>query len=196
MMHLLRSVLSYRERMGLAWQLVWPAIALDVVWCVVVYSIYETIPPKAELLFAILYLLGVAPWLVRRMMRRKYPRFRLLTLVDGKETTMGYTESFKVMWLLSWRTSILTLAALFTGSFFLRFLNVQLATLVPSSAEAPFLNAAGLSVVENTLALFLMPLVAPGMFAKQYEGFRVAAERITASASGSPTSSRKQTTKA
>lgn len=177
MMHLLRSVLSYRERMGLAWQLVWPAIALDVVWCVVVYSIYETIPPKAELLFAILYLLGVAPWLVRRMMRRKYPRFRLLTLVDGKETTMGYTESFKVMWLLSWRSSVLMLLALFVVSLFGRFLSVQLSTLVPSAEQAPLFNAIGLSVVENGSALFLLPLVMPGMFHKQYQGFRVSAKR-------------------
>jgi hypothetical protein len=99
------------------------------------------------------------------------------------------------MWLLSWRTSILTLGSLFAISLFLRYLNVQLATLVPSSQEAPFLNAAGLSVVENSLALFLMPFVVPGMLGKRYQGFRVAAEIVTASPSAVPTSSRRQTTK-
>ncbi|MFN7938106.1 MAG: hypothetical protein U0R19_32555 [Bryobacteraceae bacterium] len=190
-----RCPLRYAERLGLAWQLTWPAVVTDVLWSFTVYVLLEVKTQGAELMYLIPYLLLVAPWLVRRMMRRSYPGFRLKVLRDGFPAEINYTESFKVMWLLSWRTSILTLGALFGGSFFLRYLNVQLATLVPSSAEAPFLNAAGLSVVENTLALFLMPLVVPGMFAKHYEGFRVAAERITPSASGSPTSSRRQTTK-
>ncbi|MBL8231978.1 MAG: hypothetical protein JNL98_26015 [Bryobacterales bacterium] len=178
MLSIPRSVLTYRERMGLAWQLVWPAIVLDVLWCFGVYLIYETIPPKAELLFVIIYLLAVAPWLVRRMMRGKYPGFRLLTLVDGKETAMGYTESFKVMWLLSWRSSVLMLVALFVVSLFGRFLSFQLSTLVPPAEEAPLFNAIGLSIVENGAALFLVPLVMPGMFHKQYQGFRVSAKRV------------------
>jgi hypothetical protein len=177
MLQLLRCALTYRERMGLAWQLVWPAVTLDAIWCFGVYAVYETIPPKAELLFVLIYLIAVAPWLVRRMMRRKYQGFRLLTLVDGKETAMGYTESFKVMWLLSWRSSVLMLVALFVVSLFGRFLSVQLSTLVPSAEQAPLFNAIGLSVVENGAALFLLPLVMPGMFHKQYQGFRVSVKR-------------------
>lgn len=188
--------LKYRERLTLAWQLAWPAVITDLSWSFTVYVLLEIKSQGAELAYLLPYLLLVAPWLVRRMMRRSYQGFRLKTLRDGLPAEMNYTESFKVMWLLSWRTSILTLAALFAISLFGRFLNVQLAELVPSTQDAPFVNAAGLSLLENTLALFLMPLVVPGMFAKRYEGFRVAAERITAPASASPTSSRKQTTRA
>lgn len=193
---LLTCPLRYAERLTLAWQLTWPAVVTDVIWSFTVYVLLEIKQQGAELLYLIPYLLVVAPWLVRRMMRRSYPQFRLKVLRDGLPAEMNYTESFKVMWLLSWRTSILTLGTLFGVSLFGRFLNVQLASMVPSSQDAPFINAAGLSLVENTLAFFLMPFVVPGMFAKRYQGFRVGVERITAAVSGSPTSSRKQTTKA
>ncbi|MCS7023881.1 MAG: hypothetical protein NZV14_03690 [Bryobacteraceae bacterium] len=178
MLSLFRCVLTFRERMQLAWRLVWPAVVLDVIWSTVVYQIYGTIPPKAELLFVIFYLILIAPWLVRRMMRGRYAGFRLLTLVDGKEAPMGYTESFKVMWLLSWRTSVCMLLALFLLSLFGRFLSVQLSSLVPTAEEAPLFNAIGLSLLENGAALVLLPLVMPGMFHKQYQGFRVAAQRL------------------
>lgn len=190
-----RCPLTYVERLSLSWQLTWPAVVTDVVWSFTVYVLLEVRSQGAELLYLIPYLLLIAPWLVRRMMRRSYPGFGLRILRDGLPAEMDFTESFKVMWLLSWRTSVLTLATLFGVSLFLRNLNVQLASLVPSSQEAPFFNAAGLSVVENTLAFFLMPLVVPGMFAKQYQGFRVRAERITVAASAQPTASRKRTTK-
>lgn len=186
--------LTYAERLTLAWQLTWPAVVTDVTWSFLMYILLGIKSQGAELLYLFPYLLLVAPWLVRRMVVRTYPTFRLRVFRDGFPAEMNYTESFKVMWLLSWRTSILTLGALFGISLFLRYLNVQLATLVPSSQQAPFLNAAGLSLVENSLALFLMPFVVPGMFAKHYQGFRIAAETIT-SPSAAPTSSRKQTTR-
>jgi len=190
-----RCPLTYVERLTLSWQLTWPAVVTDVIWSFTVYVLLEIESQGAELLYLIPYLLLIAPWLVRRMIRRSYPGFRLKILRDGLPAEMNFTESFKVMWLLSWRTSVLTLAALFGVSLFLRHLNVQLASLVPNSQEAPFFNAAGLSIVENTLAFFLMPVIVPGMLAKQYQGFRVSAERIMAAASGRPTGSRKQTTK-
>ncbi|MBL8177953.1 MAG: hypothetical protein JNK48_24965 [Bryobacterales bacterium] len=187
--------LRYSERVALAWQLTWPAVVTDVIWSFTVYVLLEIQSQGAELLYIFPYLLLVAPWLVRRMIRKPYPAFRLKVLRDGFAAEMNYTESFKVMWLLIWRTSILTLGAIFVFSFFLRYLNVQLSSLVPRSQEAPFLNAAGLSILENTLALFLMPFVVPGMFAKRYQGFRVALDRITLSSSAPPTASRKQTRK-
>lgn len=190
-----RCPLTYVERLTLSWQLTWPAVVTDVLWSFTVYVLLELKSQGAELLYLIPYLLLVAPWLVRRMMRRVYPGFRLTIRRDGLPAEMNYTESFKVMWLLSWRTSVLTLGAIFCFSLFLRYLNVELAKLVPSSQDAPFFNAAGLSVLENGLAFFLMPLAVPGMFAKQYQGFRVGVERITAAVSGPPTASRKQTTK-
>lgn len=173
--------LTYLERMALAWQLTWPAVALDVCWSFLMYVVLGVESGGAEFAYLVPYLLFIAPYLVRRMMRRKYSGFRLKTVGDGGEIAMGYTESFKVMWLLSWRTSVLMLALLFLVSLFGRLLSVQLSTLVPSAKEAPLFNAVGLSIVENGAALILMPLVMPGMFRKQYQGFRVAAERLTGS---------------
>lgn len=174
----LRCELTFGERVSLTWQLIWPALVLDAIWSVIVYSIYGSIPPELELGFVLPYLFIIAPWLVRKMFGRKYPAFRLKTLVEGKETKMGYTESFKVMWLLSWRSSILMLAALLVVSLFGRFLSFQLSSLVPSAKDAPLFNQIGLSVLENGSSLFLIPLVMPGMFHKHYQGFRVAAERL------------------
>lgn len=181
-MSLFTCPLSYRERLGMAWQLTLPAVLTDVIWSFIVYVALDVRAQGAELFYLVPYLLFIAPWLVRRMFRRSYPGFRLKTLRGPAEIHMGYTESFKVMWLLSWRTSILTLASLFGISLFGRFLSVQLSSLVPSSQEAPFINAAGLSLLENTLALFLLPLVMPGMFHKQYQGFRVAVETVVKNA--------------
>lgn len=176
-MKLLECVLTFRERVTLAWQLTWPAVLCDFLWSFTVHVMLEVRSPGVEALYLVPYLLGIAPWLVRRMFRRAYPGFRLQTLDGGHEAPMGYTESFKVMWLLSWRTSVLMLALLLVVSLAGGLVHLQLASLVPSSTEAPFLNEVGLSIFENGAALFLMPLVMPGMFHKKYQGFRVAAVR-------------------
>ncbi|MBV6433586.1 MAG: hypothetical protein IANPNBLG_03764 [Bryobacteraceae bacterium] len=176
-MKLLECVLTFRERLMLAWQLTWPAVVCDFLWSFTVRIMIEARSPGVEALYLVPYLLGIAPWLVRRMFRLSYPGFRLRTLEDGHEIPMGYTESFKVMWLLSWRTSVLMLVALLVVSLAGGLVHLQLASLVPSSTEAPFLNEVGLSIFENGAALFLMPLVMPGMFNKKYQGFRVAAVR-------------------
>src|SRR5262249_37396707 len=156
----------YRERVGLAWQLTWPTVLVDIGMAFLLHVMLEVQTQGAELLSEIPNLLIVAPWLVRRMMRREHPGFQLKTLRDGVPVQMNYTESFTVMWLLSWRTIFPMLALLLFVSFFLRFLHVQLSTLVPSSQEAPFLNAVGVSVLESTAGVFLMPLIMPGLFHK------------------------------
>ncbi|HUQ91168.1 MAG TPA: hypothetical protein VM120_05760 [Bryobacteraceae bacterium] len=177
MVRFLQSELTWGERLGLAWQLAWPAVVLDFIWSFVVHVILDVKSTGVDALYLVPYLLVIAPWLVRRMFRRTYPNFRLKTMIHGAPAPMGYTESFKVMWLLSWRTSVLMLVLLLLVSMALGLVHVQLATLVPSTEEAPFFNTVGLSVFENGAALLLMPLVIPGMFAKRYQGFRVMAER-------------------
>jgi hypothetical protein len=179
---LLRSELTYGERLLLAWQLTWPAVVFDVFWSFVVHVLFDIRTSGVELLYLIPYLLLVAPCLVRRMVRRPYQGFRLKTLYAGGEGQMGFTESFKVMWLLSWRASVLMLGLLLVVSFFGQFIEMDLASLAPSSSESPFLSQAGVSVVENGAALLLLPLVFPGMFAKRFQGFRVIAERTVISA--------------
>jgi hypothetical protein len=170
--------LTFGERYSLAWQLTWPLTLIDIGIAFIIHVVLDIHKPGAELVSEIPNLLIIAPWIVRLMMRRSYPGFRLKTLVNGTPAEMGYTESFKVMWLLSWRTEVLMLVLLLVVSFFLRFVNVQLASLVPSTEESPFLSALGLSLVLNAAALILMPFVIPGMFSKKYQGFRIVAERI------------------
>jgi hypothetical protein len=166
--------------LSLSWQLTWPAVILDVLWSTFTNVILDLHDPSIELAFAIPYLLLVGPWLVRRMFERSYPGFTLKTLRAGAPVRMGHTEGFKLFWLLSWRVMVLMLALLLVVSFFLRFLKMNLSSMVPNAQEAPLFNAIGLTVVENAASLVLLPLVMPGMFAKRYQGFRVAAERKAA----------------
>lgn len=179
-MKLFSSVLTFSERLQLAWQLAWPAVVFDIFWSFLIHVVFNIHATGVELIYLIPYLLFVAPWLVRRMVRRRYEGFRLKTVFAEGEGEMGFSESFKAMWLLSWRTSVLMIGLLLVVSFFLQFLKVDLASLAPSSREAPFLNQAGVSIVENAAALLLMPLVLPGLFQKRFQGFRVIAERIPA----------------
>lgn len=172
-----RSELTFSERVNMTWQLVWPTVAAQFAWGFTVYVLLGVTSQNAELVFFVPYLLVIAPWLVRRMVRRRYEGFRLKTLVEGTEAPLGFTESFKVMWLLNWRTSVLILGLLLVVSFFGQFLSVQLSTLVPTAQQAPFVNSMGVSLLENAGAMILMPLVMPGMFRKRYQGFRMAVER-------------------
>jgi len=173
-----RSELGFSERVNLTWQLVWPTVAAQFAWGFTVYVMLGVTSQNAELVFFVPYLLVIAPWLVRRMMRLRYAGFRLKTLVDGVESPMAFTESFKVMWLLNWRTSVLILGLLLVVSFFGQFLSVQLSSLVPTAQQAPFVNSMGVSLLENAAAMILMPLVIPGMLRKRYQGFRVAVQRL------------------
>ena len=177
-MGLFSCPLTLGERFSLSWQLTWPLALIDIGIAFVIHVILDIHKPGAELVSEIPNLLLIAPWIVRRTMRRSHPGFRLKTLIGGVPAQMGYTESFKVMWLLSWRTEILMILLLLVVSFFLRFVNVQLASLVPSTEESPFISSLGLTLVLNSAALVLLPFVMPGMFSKRYQGFRITAERI------------------
>ncbi len=178
-MGLFSSILTYRERLGLSWRLVWPIFLLEILWDFLALVILEIRSPGIEYLPGIPTLFLISPYLVRRMMAAKHPGFRLNTLRYGVPAAMNYTESFKAMWLLMWRTQIVAMLLLLPLiSLFGQLLNVQLSTLVPK--DAPFFNAVGQSVVLNAAELFLMPLVMPGMFHKRYKGFRLTAARVEA----------------
>lgn len=178
---LIRCELTYRERLRLEWELAWPAFLIDLG---VIGFAYMIVGPKITdlyIAYALIALLTVYPFLVRRMVKLKYDGFRLKTVNDdGQEFPMGYTESFKVAWLLGWRTEILSYAALFIISPLAQLLPFQLSTMVPSTSEAPLFNIIGLSMVSVMAGLSLGPFVMPGMFSKHYQGFRLLAERVTA----------------
>lgn len=177
---LLHCDLTFRERVQFAWQLAWPVVLIDVAWSVLLYVVLGRRPTDLDGAYVVVSLLLVFPFVVRRALRMRYPGYRIGLLRDGAPADYGYTESFKVMWLLSWRTSVLFLGLLLIVSLFGRFLSVQLSSLVPKTQDAPFLNAVGVSVLENGVGLVLQPLVVPGMLSKQYKGFRLALQRITA----------------
>jgi hypothetical protein len=180
-LRLFRCSLSYREMLLLGWQLTWPAVGLDIVWSVITNVFLDMHDPALEAAFAIPYLLFLGPWLVRRMFSHPYAGFQLKTFRGGQPSVISHAEGFKIFWLLSWRVLLPMLVLLLVISFFLRFVQVELSTLVPSSKEAPLFNAVGLTLVENAAALILLPFVFPGMFAKRYQGFRVSVERKPAS---------------
>lgn len=172
-----RGVLTYREMLGLSWQLAWPAVALDTVWSLVVIGLFDADNPFLQTGSEILFLLFMGPWIVRRMFQRSYETFQLKSFRGGLPSVLGHAESFKACWLLIWRTTVATLVAGMISSAFLGLVKIPLSSLVPNSKEAPLFNAIGMSVVMNGVGLFLLPLVMPGMFAKRYQGFRLLAER-------------------
>ncbi|MBI4908470.1 MAG: hypothetical protein HY820_32925 [Acidobacteria bacterium] len=174
-----RCPLHYGEMFQLAWQLTWPAVVLDASWSIVTNVLLDMQNPALQAVFAIPYLLFIGPHLVRRIFRQEHEGFRLKAFRGNAPAELGHAEAFKVFWLLSWRVMIPMLVLLLVVSFFLRFVQVELASLVPSSKDAPLFNAIGLTLVENGAALFLLPFVMPGMFAKRFQGFRLSAERKT-----------------
>ncbi len=174
---LFRCELSYRERLRLAWELAWPLFLLDLAVIGVAYLIVGPKITDLYVAYALLALVIVNPFLVRRMAGLRYPGFRLAVLSDGAEAEMGYTESFKVAWLLGWRTEIFSYLLLFIVSPLAQLLPFQLSSLVPSTSDAPLLNIVGLSLFSVMAGLTLSPFIMPGMFSKQYQGFRFAALR-------------------
>ncbi len=183
--------LSFSERYRMAWQLTWPTLAVDFGWATLVHGLLE-IGGQAPMLFHEFFsLFLVAPFLVRRMVGLRYPGFRIKTLFADGEGRMGYSESFKVMWLLSWRTTVAAIFLLLpVVAAFLKITGLDVQSLAPSGGSET-LNQIGLSFVLNGASFVLMPLIIPGMFAKRYQGFRVAPERASAAVSA-PISSAKR----
>lgn len=181
-MNLFACDLTFSERYRMAWQVTWPTIAVDTAWAVLVHGLLQ-IEGQAPLLFHEFFsLFLVAPFLVRRMVGLKYPEFRIKTLFADGEGRMGYTESFKVMWLLSWRTTVLAMFLLLpVVAVVVKITGINLQSLAPSGGSE-LVNQIGLSLVLNSASFVLMPLVIPGMFAKRYQGFRVLPERAVAAA--------------
>lgn len=179
---LFRSELSYAERFRVAFQLAWPILLLDLSVIGLAYSIVGPKITDLYVAWALIALVVVYPFLVKRLVKLPYPGFRLKVLRDGEEAEMNYTESFKVAWLLGWRTEILSYILLFVVSPLAQLLPFQLSGMVPSTQEAPLLNLVGLSLFSVVTGLLLTPLVLPGAFSKQYQGFRFLPERVKASA--------------
>jgi hypothetical protein len=170
--------LSFRERLLFAWQIIWPLAALDFGWAVLLYLVIAKNESNLDSVYRLASFFLLAPWVVRRAFAFPYSGFRLEVLREGAPSRLDYQDSLKVMWLLSWRTAILTLAALVPLSLLLSAITDKpLAESARSLASTPFTNALALTVADLGSSFLLLPLVIPGMLRKQYRGFTLAARR-------------------
>jgi hypothetical protein len=83
---------------------------------------------------------------------------------------LDYQQSFKVMWLLAWRSIPLALLALLVVSALFRVTGLKLPQ---GSLDDPLVNAFGLSTIDTVSSLVLYPLLIPGMLKKRYRGFHL-----------------------
>ncbi|MDX1978760.1 MAG: hypothetical protein SFV51_00725 [Bryobacteraceae bacterium] len=174
---LIRCDLSFGERFALAWRLAWRIALIDVAVLSVAFLFLGTRLNDVFVAYSLIATLVVYPFVVRQVIPRRYEQFRVRVLSDGEETEMDYTQSFKVAWLLGWRSELLVYALLLVISPLAQLLPFQLSSLVPKAQEAPWTNVVGLSLLMNLAGLILWPLVMPGMLSKRYNGFHLAVDR-------------------
>jgi hypothetical protein len=180
-------MLSYRERLRFAWQLIWPSALIELGWAVfqIVAGVQST---GVDSLYYVASFFLIGPWLVRRAIRLGYPDFSLVVVGDDDRAHgMTYQESLKVFWLLGWRTAILMIAALIPLSLLVGALvKVSLADWVRSFGFSKVGNNLGLAAVDFLAGLALFPLLIPTMLRKQYRGFHLEVRRETRRVKASP----------
>jgi hypothetical protein len=180
------SELNWSERFQFAWQLTWPSLLLGIGWALSAFLLIGRIPTFLQAGYAFFDLLIVSPWLVRRAFRLQFSTYRLETVRNGMPFPIGYTESFKVMWLLAWRSSILFLPTLILIGNLFRIVGINFAEFAPSPETAPLLDQVGLALFEDAGFLLVSPLIVPGMIHKRYRDFIVRATRPGAEPVKSP----------
>jgi hypothetical protein len=167
--------LSFRERLRLAWELTWPLSLIDLAMVVVIHGAINAQGEVLDSLWALVAFFGVSPWVVRRALAQPDKTWRVEAVSRGVAAAkLTYQQSLKVMWLLSWRTIPLALAALFVFSALFKLLGVSVSGI---SAQDPLVNAAALSLVDFLTSMVLYPLLIPGMLKKRYRGFRLEVKR-------------------
>jgi hypothetical protein len=83
---------------------------------------------------------------------------------------LTYQQSLKVMWLILWRSLVLSLAALVVVSLIFRLLGVNSFGV---GEQNPLGNNLGLTAVDALTTLVFAPFIIPGMLRKRYRGFRL-----------------------
>jgi hypothetical protein len=153
----------FRERLCMAWELTWPMALIDlaVVW--VLHGMLDVAGETADSIWAVASFFTVSPWVVRRALHLKYGRWRVAP-------KLSYQHSLKVMWLLMWRTLVLSLAALLVVSLVLRAIGIGPQAF---SEQSPLVNNLGLSAADALSTLVFSPLLIPAMLRKRYRGFRL-----------------------
>lgn len=163
--------LSYRERLRMAWELTWPLALIDLAVVFVLHGMLEVEGESADSIWAMAAFFAVAPWVVRRALNLEYGSLRV-------RPKLTYQQSLKVMWLLAWRTLVLSLAALVPISLVVRALHID----VPLSGDNPLVNNVGLSLFDAVSSLVFYPFLVTAMLHKKYRGFRLELVEETAAA--------------
>ena len=155
--------MPFRERLRMAWELTWPAALIDLAVVVLIHGLFEAQSETPDSLWALASFFTVAPWVVRRALRIQYERWKI-------EPRLTYQQSLKVMWLLMWRSLVLSLAALLVVSLILRLLGVSTHAV---EEQGPLVNNVGLSLADALSSLIFSPFLIPGMLRKRYRGFHL-----------------------
>jgi hypothetical protein len=154
--------LAYRDKLRMAWELTWPMALIDLAVVIVLHGFLDVQGESADSIWAVAGFFGVSPWVVRRALNLKYGTMNILP-------KLTYQQSLKEMWLLGWRTLVLSLAALVPVSLFLRALHLD----GNLTAESPLVNNVGLSLADAVSSLVFYPFLVTAMLRKRYRGFRL-----------------------
>ena len=164
--------LTFLDRFRLAWELTWPLALLDLAAVVLIHGAFDVKGEALDAAWALVTLFGVAPWVVRRALQRSYADWRIIVSIRRAEShQLNYQQSFKVMWLLAWRTIPLQLLAALAISGLFRLTGASLPH--STSLDDPLVNQFGLTLIDTISGMVLYPLLIPGMLKKRYKGFHL-----------------------
>lgn len=164
--------LTLRQRLIMTWEMTWPLALLDLAVVIVLHGMIEVQGEAADSIWAVLEFFAISPWVVRRALKRSYGAQRVAVLHHAEEgPALTYQESLKVMWLIAWRSTVLSLLGLLVISLLLR-------VAAPNAThnfntDDPYKNALGLSAVDTIASLVFTPLLIPGMLRKRFRGFHL-----------------------
>lgn len=167
--------MSFRERLRMAWELTWPMALLDLAVVVLLHGMLDVAGETGDSIWAVASFFTVSPWVVRRALRLQYGRHRI-------KPVLSYQQSLKVMWLLMWRTLVLSLAALLVVSLFLRGVGISSRAI---GEQGPLVNNLGLSAMDAISSLVFSPFLVPAMLRKRYRGFHLEVVENAPTARGS-----------
>lgn len=152
--------------MLMAWELTWPLALIDFAMVILIHGVLDVQGETLDSIWAVATFFVVSPWVVRRALAQQYGTWRVIVVRRGTEAPrLSYQESLKVMWLLAWRTLVLSLAALLVISGIVRLAGGY--TLYFSTPD-PLVNALGLSAIDAVSSLMFSPFLIPGMLRKRY----------------------------
>jgi hypothetical protein len=141
---------------------------IDAAFVVLIHGLLETQGETADSIWAMTSFFAISPWIIRRGVRLRYGAWKFEVIRrSGRDSTLSYQESLKVMWLLAWRTLTLSLIALLVLSLLLSALRWNYRV----NAESALWNNLGLSAIDAISSLVFTPVLIPGMLRKRYRGF-------------------------